>query len=264
MTSVPADLFPDLLTNWIGPVVFGSPHAIQDRWPSPATLLSVYRVYDGQVYAVDYSEGDRYDAPIDIVSLPLFRMEARHRLCVVLASPQECDASGCDAGRLSMEKPNGNGYDAACSKCGGTGYKKSFRPSGWHLLPQSEGGLLPDHLAHLAPSLLACHALQISYGFGEVAGLLSPWALEGVRVPIVQRQNLLLELQCGSGRGRGISRGWRALLRGKEGLRRWGVVAGPEYLEEGEKAADRAALGAGYALLQEDGSLRLPIEGTSG
>lgn len=80
MTTLPGNLTSPragpILADWHGPILFGPPHAREDRWPAPDERLSLYHTYDGEAFAVD-ADGDRYRAVFDVVRLDLTRAEVR-------------------------------------------------------------------------------------------------------------------------------------------------------------------------------------------
>ena len=237
-TNVRADLFGDaLLRDWVGPVLDSGMGG-----PQPRVVL---RVYHSNVFLVGgpLSNGQpTWDqSAIERVSLDLTRPECRHRLCVVLAAGEKCPSSAHPAPSVPYD---GRAY---CI-CRGTGYLRQPAPA-WHLLPTTEGGTLDGSLAAHSPALLAAHAQMVAIGKG-LLGVLGNWR-PADSMPERQFRPRWAP-GCNNDNAYTICepRGWR-----------YGFcyeVGGPETGDAGKAKADAAAIEAGYALLESDGTLRLP------
>jgi hypothetical protein len=170
--AVSGDLFPDLFAcadgrTWIGPIRLADPHVKLDRWPDAFEDLSLYHVAYRMAYVVDVN-GDRFDAPLDLVRLPMERAEARHQLARVLAVGRKCHGECCGNGEIEGGYHQPSRVD--CPTCQGRGWLRKPAPA-WHLLSESDGGRLSLPEGEHAPALLARHARIVAAGGLGIRGV---------------------------------------------------------------------------------------------
>lgn len=244
VTTVPADLFADLIDGWVGPVE--THHTWDEEW-YPTWFWS----------HVDWL--DRYNrrglAGRYPIRLDLGRPECRAQLARVLGRGLDCPKCG---GTGEMDDHDTIEHDQRkCVSCLGSGWDRPPAPVR-HLVPRAELGDLPDeHSVHSA-ALLTAHALDIAAGGRGVVGVLGPWVNQtGDAYPKGSR-----------GWGREVVAGerpWPCWVHAPEwraGTFQWYVgqthASGSESGHEGRRLADEAALSAGFALIEPDG-IRLPV-----
>jgi hypothetical protein len=171
--------------------------------------------------------------PDPLVRLSLTLPEARAQFVSAAARGLRCVECSATAGR-----------DSACK---GSGYLR--RPTDLRHLLADGLGTLPADLARFAPELLACSAERMARGLGPVAGVLRPWETCGLYD--VRRGPWKFACIIGN---RSNSDGWNLYVPPVRDF--YGAtphLSGPEIGPEGRAAADRAALAAGFALVNADG-----------
>lgn len=238
------------------------------------------------------------------LALDLTHWTARAQVCRVVAAGQKCThvwrefgyaVIRCEACSVAVPREGfqcrGCGgmpeqfvpcHGSVCAACAAKGVKDDHYPGvlkptmpdkwvrkpapAWHLLPISEGGQLPDELAHFAPALLAGHVRLVEAGKVGIRGVLGEWdttrlcygnprppgADEYGNIDTPVRNQLCGWRRIGP---------WRVIEAGPHG---WSVdvqpqfkggtlvgdhhVRGPETGDAGKRLADLAALSAGFAL----------------
>lgn len=234
-TTIPADLFPDLLlvalgVAWVGPVeIRDTPEPVEGREPIwlPGVNLAP-------------------DWPRQRLRLPLSRPECRAQLLRILATGLRCAACEGRVAKLAAGEWVRVPTVAPCANCNGTGWLRK-PASAYHLAPPEEGGALPaEHAAH-APALLAAHAMSVARGGPGIVGVLGRW--QG-------HERLTRRALCGDDADVFVcDRGWE-VRDGNDHL----LAHGPETGPAGRALADAAARAHGYALLDGD-TLTLPDAG---
>lgn len=230
---VPGDLFADLLTGWVGPVEYLHKYGDDDyRW-EPAVWP-----------CIDKGTASR-------VRLPLTRPEAAWHLARTLAAGERCPT--CKGSRMAPIT-----VDPAypCADCSGTGYLRPPAPA-WHCLPVALGGALHFTAAQHSAALLACSAWRVKAGLGPVRGPLGAWALYdyGMAPRKVWQRAV-------PGVGDAVVSVWEDCVYHHG----WTFdpscsanrLHGDEIGAPGRACADAAALAAGFACIDDDGSLTLP------
>lgn len=241
---VPAALLPDAVAGWSGPVRYTG----MDREVHEGALLASPHL--AGTWAVASVRGPVFISghvemcvALDTISLPLARAEARHRVCVVMAAGVKCSICARDP--------------ALCSRCPPEsptrGYLRAPAPC-WHLLPESEGGRLPDSCAAYSATLIAAHVGSVVDGGRGIQDLLGAWRKVSAADPDTGETWIRGRiLNRGSGGLWCCSRlqtwrffGWQNSCV-PDAAKFW--LEGPETGEAGKRAADASALAAGFALL---------------
>jgi hypothetical protein len=144
-----------------------------------------------------------------------------------------------------------------------------------HLLPAQEMGDLPPEHPEWSPGLLACSAWRVSVGLNPVVGILGEYSRShgtrnrsvisgkgggwGFVLRVFDSARELADVRTQGGSFEDFP-GWRCAPGeiDKPAPLWWKSSFGPETGDAGKAAADAAALAAGFALANADGTLTLP------
>lgn len=236
-TTLPGNALPDLLTGWVGPVL-----VLEDSkpWAYDSHLRGLHRVHPPTTGQHPIIHEDDDFCRLYNVRLDLTRSEALSQALLVLARGMRC--SGFPGCSNNIECPVSGWSCPGCvdcyhpmptvvCACAGTGYLRKPAPA-YHLVTAEFGGQLPAGYAEHSAALVACHATRVA------AGILGPQGFRGV----------------------GGIRSVPAEIRRVNGA--W-VTDGFAFntVDEAEQHRRQwcdSKLAAGFAMVETDGTLRLP------